>query len=41
MLVKRGLPVPRNKKGATPVGEKGELLGWSIQTNDDIEETDY
>ena len=27
MLVRRGLPAPRNKKRATPLGKEGELLG--------------
>ena len=34
MLVKWGLPMPRNKKGAAPVGERGELLGRLRQASD-------
>ena len=37
MLVWRGLPTPRNEKGATPVGKKGEILGGPTYKDDTIE----
>ena len=38
MSVKWGLPMRKNEKGATPVGERGELLGRLSQASDNVEE---
>ena len=37
MLVRRGLPAPRNEKGATPVGKEGEILGGLSYKDDTID----